>query len=603
MVKKKPWPTRDRASVWPKPRTAVLGDGSAALDPHAAADLFILVSGCCAPLLHAAFERYRRYIFWTADALPHLRMRATGLRDSASPPELCDASSAPSFGTLRVRIGNGTATPLQLGVDESYTLALHAGGGELRAASEWGALRGLETFAQLVQWDGRAHVLCGLPLTIDDAPEHAWRGLLLDSSRHFLPVPTIVRMLDGMAALKLNTLHWHLSDAQSFPIASAAAPALAESGAWHPSLVYAPDDLRAVVEAARLRGVRVVPELDMPGHSASWGLGEPELVVPCPKRVAIDDMGVEHGVDKVALHPLRERTYEVVASLLTELAAVFPDEYIHLGGDEIDAECWLHDSEVNGWAREAASNGADWKAALQGAFTRRVLALLPPLGKRAVLWDEALETGLPPGAVTIDVWRDWMKEPTERHARAAAAGFDVVWSCLGWYLDLPGNTWQSIYETRMPSSGLLGGEASSWGEHADATNLEQRVLTRAAAAAERLWSGRPSATAIARQRLASLRCRLLRRGLQAAPVIPDHCGLGGNATEEASLVAALVASAEAHTAFSARLGDCPRCAPPPPPPPGPAGGALLLGASLGLNALLLLLLAARWLLGRKEKRE
>ena len=165
-----------------------------------------------------------------------------------------------------------------------------------------------------MQWDGRAHVLCGLPLTIDDAPEHAWRGLLLDSSRHFLPVPTIVRMLDGMAALKMNTLHWHLSDAQSFPIASAAVPALAESGAWHPSLVYAPDDLRAVVEAARLRGVRVVPELDMPGHSASWGLGEPELVVPCPKRVAIDDMGVEHGVDKVALHPLRERTYEVVAA-------------------------------------------------------------------------------------------------------------------------------------------------------------------------------------------------------------------------------------------------------------------------------------------------
>ena len=83
-------------------------------------------------------------------------------------------------------------------------------------------------------------------------------------------------------------------------------------------------------------------------------------------------------------------------------------------------------------------------------------------------------------------------------------------------------------------------------------------------------------------------------------MIPDHCGLGGNATEEASLVAALVASAEAHTAFSARLGDCPRCA---PPPPGPAGGALVLGASLGLNALLLLLLAARWLLGRKEKPE
>ena len=279
MVKKKPWPTRDRASVWPKPRTAALGDGSAALDPHAAADLFILESGCCAPLLQAAFERYRRYIFWTADALPHLRMRATGLRDSASPPELCDASSAPSFGTLRVRIGNGTATPLQLGVDESYSLSLSEGGGTLTAPSVWGALRGLETFAQLVQWDGDRYVLCGLPLSVSDRPRFAWRGLLIDTARHYLPLPSLLAMLDAMAALKLNTLHWHLTDAHAFPLQlDGAHTARLAAGALHASHVYTAADLRAVVAAARLRGVRVVPELDMPGHTASWGIAAPELV-------------------------------------------------------------------------------------------------------------------------------------------------------------------------------------------------------------------------------------------------------------------------------------------------------------------------------------
>ena len=125
-----------------------------------------------------------------------------------------------------------------------------------------------------MQWDGGRYVLCGLPLTLSDAPLFEWRGMLIDTARHYLPVPTLLTMLDGMAALKLNTLHWHLTDSQAFPLRLDAAPELADAGALHPSLVYTPADLRAVVAAARARGIRVVPELDMPGHTGSWPGGK-----------------------------------------------------------------------------------------------------------------------------------------------------------------------------------------------------------------------------------------------------------------------------------------------------------------------------------------
>jgi len=330
----------------------------------------------------------------------------------------------------------------------------------------------------------------------------------------------------------------HLTDAHAFPLLLDGAAARLAAGALHPSHVYTSADLRAVVAAARLRGVRVVPELDMPAHTASWGLAAPELVVACPRRVAEDAEGLEHGANRVALHPLREVVYQMVSVLLAELSAIFPDDFFHLGGDEVDAECWLSDAEVKAWATKAARlrPHLPWKAQLQALFTGRVVTELAKHGKQPLLWDEALEMGaLLPEAVAVDVWRDWLRAPScpegycaegELREQALRTGRSVVHSALAWYLDLPQNTWISMYEVelpRAPPAALLGGEASSWGEHCDVTNLQQVVLTRAAAVAERLWSERRSATDVARQRLASFRCRLLRRGLQAAPVFPDAC--------------------------------------------------------------------------------
>ncbi|KAL1530105.1 hypothetical protein AB1Y20_001026 [Prymnesium parvum] len=500
------WTAQELVSLWPRPRTTEHGSRSAVVSPSSR---FTHTFGCCTDLLELAVDRARRHIFWAAPGekgslpLPHLRVRAPDGQGS-SPPErrACsrDPTSRdplPAFVELRLEVSAQQPTPLQLGVDESYELDLRGTSGVLRATTEWGALRGLESFAQLVQWTGSDYQICGLPLLIRDSPEWKWRGMLLDTARHFLPLETaILPMLNAMEALKLNVLHLHLTDAHSFPFGSAALPELPAHGAMHPRLVYSLDDLRWLVEQARLRGIRVVPELDMPAHTAAWGHGRPDLTIACPRRVLEDEEGAEHGLNKVALHPLLEATYEAIESLLREMADVFPDEYVHLGGDEVDGECWLTHPDVRkwagDWARQANRHGTSWKEQLQGTFTQRVARMAQRHGKRVILWDDAMEAvaavGMKPASLTIAVWRDWVKRYHERRDQALLLGHDVIWASLNWYQDLPGNTWDVMYKAETMPKSFLGGQTCSWHEHGDAFNLQQRTIIRAAAVAERLWS-------------------------------------------------------------------------------------------------------------------
>ena len=620
--------SKEALPIWPLPTHATSSRSSALIiEANGEHPLFVHATGCadCSEILKAAFDRAKQHIFFASSnhsstILPHLRVRVPSVRDeSSAPPErrfcfddngsAAASSSIAVFRTLEVVITSHEPTPLQLGVDESYSLELTPTNGKLTASTEWGALHGIETFTQLVQWDGSRHQLCALPLSIRDEPAYRWRGLLLDTSRHFIPVTTsILPLLDAMAAVKLNVLHWHLTDAHSFPFASEVAPELARLGAHHPSLVYTPGEMRAVVAAAHARGIRVVPELDMPGHVASWAHGRPDVVVTCPERVAEDDEGLEHGANRAALHPLNEATYTLIAELLAELASIFPDRYMHLGGDEVDGQCWLSDAAVAAWAAKRRRT-ADWKLELQAIFTARVTALASRHNKRVVLWDEALEVARVMAAggdqdaaaiapsLVIDVWRDWVRTSLERREQALRAGHEVVWSALAWYLDIPGNTWESMYGVDLPPpargggrAGLLGGEASSWSEHADPANLFNRIMTRSAVVAERLWSREKSSSLDAvRQRLAALRCRLMLRGIVADPVMPDHCG------------AALHVPPQRSTAHEPPL-TCVATAPASPSPmrsvdaPCPGGSRTephdryALTASIVLNVLLLMAL-------------
>ena len=325
------WRPNEHIAVWPRPLSVSSGKMAATVPVSSVDSLFSLRGGCCKELLQPAFARYHRNILWVTEGeapLPNLRVRVPDVRTSHLPREQrhCDSGGTtgmlPAFGGLQVDILANTPTDLQLGADESYELTLDPQGGVLRAPTEWGALRGLETFAQLVHWSGVENRLCNLPVKISDVPQYSWRGLLLDSSRHFLPLQSgMLPILEGMEALKLNVLHWHLTDGVSFPYGSEALPQLPARGAFHPSLVYSIADMRLVVREAWLRGIRVVPEIDMPAHTASWGHGAPAVLVSCPGRVAEDEEGLEHGINKPGSLLLTTTVsrcyYEVVTSLLS----------------------------------------------------------------------------------------------------------------------------------------------------------------------------------------------------------------------------------------------------------------------------------------------
>ncbi len=276
---------------------------------------------------------------------PHAAARAA-VRAPAAAPGRAGAGTGEPLLLLR-RLGLSglrllqEAVELQLGVDESYSLSIpddDSYAGNLTAATVWGALRGLETFTQLVSYQNNfpgqepGYYLYWTPLYIEDSPRFPWRGLLVDSSRHYLSVPLLERTIDTMAAMKLNTLHWHIVDAESFPFVSEKYTELQEKSTYHPLASYDKETIAHLVNFARDRGIRIVPEFDTPGHTASIGQAYPELIADCY------DWLVEHYHsdlrwsmwDNVALDVTKDSTKEFVQNVITEMAALFPDNYFHV---------------------------------------------------------------------------------------------------------------------------------------------------------------------------------------------------------------------------------------------------------------------------------
>lgn len=367
-----------------------------------------------------------------------------------------------------------------LGEDESYQMDVSAEGARITAATVTGALRGMETFAEWIDlgsdgFEARA-------VHIEDRPRFAWRGLMLDVSRHWMPVKVILRNLDAMAAVKLNVFHWHLSDDQGFRVESRRFPKL--QGLGSDGHFYTQDEVRSVVEYARDRGIRVIPEFDMPGHTTSWFVGYPELAsAPGPYQIERN-----WGIFQPTMDPSREPTYAFIDELIGEFAALFPDPYFHIGGDEVDATQWNQSNAIQAWA---ARNGLKDAQAIQGYFNRRVAALVAKHGKKMIGWDEAFDRGLSRETV-IQSWRGQASL-----AEAARAGYRGVLS-FGYYLDHVQSA-RSYYSVD-PMDGaarelnaeqkarILGGEAPMWSEYVDPETIDSRVWPSAAAIAERLWS-------------------------------------------------------------------------------------------------------------------
>ena len=375
--------------------------------------------------------------------------------------------------------------------EERYSLRVTPAGVAIDAPTSLGVLRALATLEQLPITEKKQRYLP--EVDIQDQPRFAWRGLLMDAARHFLPVAVIKRNLDGMAAVKLNVLHWHLTDDQGFRVESKVLPRLHQVGGADG--FYTQAEVREVLAYAAARGIRVVPEFDMPGHATSWIAAYPRLA----SNDSAYAVPTKWGVLNVALDPTRETTYSLLDSVLTEMTGLFPDPYFHIGGDENDGRQWRRNPRIAAYMRANGMVKPDGKAVdnhqLQTYFNRRILAVLQRQGKIMVGWDEILGPDLPKEAV-IQSWRG-KKGLNE----AARLGHPVVLS-NGYYIDLnysaanhyatdplPADTPLTPAEQKL----ILGGEAAMWAEFADSVIVDSRIWPRAAAVAERLWSA-PAAT-------------------------------------------------------------------------------------------------------------
>lgn len=363
--------------------------------------------------------------------------------------------------------------------DESYSLNVTAQGVHLHAATDVGAMRGLETFLQLVQSDGQGWWLPDV--SIQDSPRFRWRGLMIDCSRHFEPIGVIERTLDGMAAVKMNVFHWHLTDDQGFRIESKIFPKL--TGAGSDGEYYTQEQAKEVVAYARGLGIRVVPEFDIPAHTTSWAVGYPDLVSG-PGPFSIER---HFGVFDPTLDPTRDATYTFLDQFIGEMAAIFPDAYMHIGGDENNGVEWKHNARIQEFMRQ--HNLKD-TAALQAYFNQRLLPILAKHGKKMIGWDEVLTPGLPKDVV-VQSWRGF-----DSLAAGAKQGYSGILSA-GYYLDHMEPASQHYRVDPLPAHSnltpeeaarILGGEACMWSEYVDARIIDSRIWPRTAAIAERLWS-------------------------------------------------------------------------------------------------------------------
>ncbi len=376
--------------------------------------------------------------------------------------------------------GPGKSIP---GVDEneSYRIDITRRQALLTAPTVVGALRGLETLLQLLDADRNGYFLPGVQ--IDDQPRFPWRGLLIDVARHFQTMEVLKRNLDAMAAVKLNVLHWHLTEDQGFRVESKKFPKLHQLGS--DGNYYTQDQVREIIAYARDRGIRVVPEFDIPGHSTSWLVGHPELgSAPGPYTIER-----RPGIFEPALDPTREEVYKFLDTFLGEMAALFPDDYLHIGGDENEGKQWDRNPAIQAYMKQ---KGIKDNHALQAYFNTRLLKILQKHKKKMIGWDEILQPELPKD-VAIHSWRG-----TAALAEAARKGYDGILS-NGYYIDLIQPASQHYVADPLPADStltpeeakhVLGGEATMWAEWVTPETIESRIWPRTAAIAERLWSPR-----------------------------------------------------------------------------------------------------------------
>ena len=383
---------------------------------------------------------------------------------------------------LEIHAERGRQAVQKLGEDESYELTVADSGAKLSAPTTLGVLRGLQTFLQLVQITPTG--FAAPAVTVKDQPRFPWRGLLIDVSRHFTPMDVLKRNLDGMAAVKMNVLHWHLSDDQGFRVESKAFPKL--TGMGSDGMFYTQGEIRDFIAYGHDRGIRVMPEFDIPGHTHSWYPGYPELASG-PGPYALDG----DGLDPI-MNPTEESTYKFLEKFIAEMAKLFPDAYFHIGGDEVDGKQWDANPKIQAFIH---AHGMKNNQDLQAYFNQRLQKIVAKNHKTMVGWDEILHPDLPK-TIVIHSWRGQASL-----AAAAKQGYSGLLS-FGYYLDLmwPAARHYAVDPMTITTTDaaatltpeekgrILGGESCQWAEWVTPENIDSHIWPRNAVIAERLWS-------------------------------------------------------------------------------------------------------------------
>lgn len=570
-------PSNYNISIWPLPQEIINGSDIQIVDPNTFEFVYVpsvsesvtsstTTTSEAVDILQSAFLRYYAVIFGSSTTSSN-RSRNTETNNKTIKNSFSSSGvPIPSLTSLSVTLLTLNDT-LQMGIDESYTLTIEGTVtyGNLTCTTVYGCLHGLETFSQLIIRNISLtniqiindYVIGGIPLIIHDYPRFPHRGLLVDTSRHYLPIPLLEQIIDTLAYDKANVLHWHLTDVQSFPYYSTIQPSYAD-GAWVPGYtIYTVPDMKNLVTYAKYRGIRIIIELDNPAHSLSWSAGNPDIVLPCPSNSYSS-----------VLDPTNETTYQVITNFIGELVSIFPDMIFHIGGDEViidNVTSCYNTSIVNAWMVTQNISVGDYKAVTRYHLSRIQDIVVHTYGKYLAGWEEILDH-YGPGTYNPTPY------PTFFNLNSTII---YLWFCPCWewynmsyvtqigfhgiksddYYFMGGGTWDVMYQTDplsdyqcnpgsisncscpytndygcfnitdpVQQQRVLGGEGSMWSEDVDETNIVSIVWPRMSAVSERLWSNRLINDPIAAApRITDHRCRLVQRGIPAAPINPGYC--------------------------------------------------------------------------------
>ena len=464
------------------------------------------------------------------DVLLSAMARYTAMINEANGPTSVSPPGAASLATLVVTVASGADAELRLGVDESYALDISAAGASLTAATVWGAVRGLETVSQLARhtWTTTA----AGAVTVADAPRFPVRGLMLDTSRHFMPVGVIKQVIELMAYLKMNSLRFHLIDETSWSYYVPARPEISNTSAFSPLHVYYPDDLRELVAYGRLRGIVVYPEVDFPSHSQGLLQSIPEMGCLLPPPNAY----------RVYIDPTYPQLWQTMDDIFSIINDIFPPAYpIHMGGDEVDRNAWAECPSVIAWG---ATQGAACSSNLANCVTDWWYTSLysflssPPYNRIVYAWEDVTDAvnaswiGATTGGLVLEQWNgdpnEWQPDSCSMLAAAnvsvliAGPYHDVIGTAPSFNSN-PEENYVDLFNLTCPitprvAQQIVGPELMFWDDAADisASDLILMLMSSVIPVAENGWSTQAQILqGVSPTRYQDMRCRLAKRGMQS----------------------------------------------------------------------------------------